>query len=493
MVRALCRAAPNGSDMLYDVMLKLALMIDATAQTYGLATFAQKPGERPYLKWVEGLDQDEIAEAESVVAETLLKVSASAEMKAGDQAICLVLAMATARREGVAMYGRCVRPLSERQAKELKILCDVAQLAHAHALLREEAQPQPQISTQASSIATATLPGMVFVSRRMSELARAVERVKDSDSTVLVTGESGTGKELIARAIHRLSRRAQAAFIPFNCTAAPADLIESLLFGHRKGAFTGAHADHDGLIRAAEGGTLFLDEIGDLPLALQPKLLRFLQEGEVHTLGERAPRRVNVRVVAATHKDLPRAVEEERFREDLYYRVAALTLEVPPLRERPEDIAALISHYLTHYTRRNDHAIAGITAEAIHVLQSYSWPGNVRELAAEIERLVLYTDEGTSITADLISPRVNPSRLPAASEADGRPPAHLENMLDDFERRVITETLRLHDYNIARAATALGLGSRQTLYKKLKRLAINVGDFLQDEQQPGLQLRIERN
>jgi transcriptional regulator with GAF, ATPase, and Fis domain len=183
--------------------------------------------------------------------------------------------MATARREGVAMYGRCVRPLSERQAKELKILCDVAQLAHAHALLREETQPQPQISTQASSIATATLPGMVFVSRRMSELARAVERVKDSDSTVLVTGESGTGKELIARAIHRLSRRAQAAFIPFNCTAAPADLIESLLFGHRKGAFTGAHADHDGLIRAAEGGTLFLDEIGDLPLALQPKLLRF--------------------------------------------------------------------------------------------------------------------------------------------------------------------------------------------------------------------------
>jgi len=306
-----------------------------------------------------------------------------------------------------------------------------------------------------------------------------------------VTGESGTGKELVARAIHRLSRRSQAAFIPFNCTAAPAELIESLLFGHRKGAFTGAHTDHDGLIRAAEGGTLFLDEIGDLPLALQPKLLRFLQEGEVHTLGERSPRKVNVRVVAATHKDLPRAVAEDRFREDLYYRVAALTLEVPALRERPEDIAALISHYLTHYARRNDRAVAGITAEAIHALQNYSWPGNVRELAAEIERLVLYTDEGTSISGDLISPRIRP-RTSAPADAPGAP-AHLENMLDDFERRVITETLRLHDYNVARAATALGLGSRQTLYKKLKRLAINVGDFLQDEQQPGLQLRAERN
>jgi len=331
---------------------------------------------------------------------------------------------------------------------------------------------------------------MVFVSRSMSELARSVERVKDSDSTVLITGESGTGKELVARAVHRLSRRAPAPFIPFNCTAAPADLIESLLFGHRKGAFTGAHADHEGLVRAAEGGTLFLDEIGDLPLALQPKLLRFLQEGEVHTLGERAPRRVNVRVVAATHKDLLKAVSEGAFREDLYYRVAALTVPVPPLRERPEDTAALISHFLTHYARRNDRAIAGITAEAINVLQNYSWPGNARELAAEIERLVLYTDEGSYIGVEHISPRIRPADAPAQAEASATP-ANLEHLLEDFERRVITETLRRNDYNVARAAVALGLGSRQTLYKKLKRLTINVGDFLQDDRQPGLQLRAD--
>src|SRR6185503_8504448 len=144
---------------------------------------------------------------------------------------------------------------------------------------------------------------------------------------------------------------------------------------------------------AAEGGTLFLDEIGDLPLALQPKLLRFLQEGEIHTLGERSPRKVNVRVLAATHKDLEKLVRENLFREDLYYRIATLTVKVPPLRERPEDISALISHYLSHYARRNERPISGITAQAIQILETYAWPGNIRELAAEIERLVLYAED----------------------------------------------------------------------------------------------------
>ena len=414
MVRALCRAATNGSDILYDVMLKLALMVDATAQTYGLATFAQKAGECPRLKWAEGLEPEELAEAEAQVAAALAQTETAPEPQVGDHAICLALAVPTPQRAGAAIYGRCVRPLSARQAQELRLLSDVARLAHEHALLREAVQ-QPRAATMPAPVVAATaLPGMVFVSRAMAALARAVERIKDSDSTVLITGESGTGKELVARAIHHLSRRAHAQFIPFNCTAAPSELIESLLFGHRKGAFTGAHADHEGLIRAAEGGTLFLDEIGDLPLALQPKLLRFLQEGEVHTLGERTPRKVNVRVVAATHKDLERAVREDRFREDLYYRVAALTLHVPPLRERPEDTGALISHFLTHFARRNDRAVAGITAEAIQALQHYSWPGNVRELAAEIERLVLYTDEGAIIDSKQISPRIQQAALVTA-------------------------------------------------------------------------------
>lgn len=490
MVRALCKAANTGSDILYDVMLKAALMVDSVANTYGMATFAQKTGERPYLKWVEGLDSEEIADAEAKVEAALTVAEGGQELKAGDLNICLVLSAATHLQEGSAIYGRFVRPLTEGQASELRILSDVARLAHVHAHLREELH-KPAKSPKGAEVIASTLPGMVFVSRAMSELSRSVERIKDSDSTVLITGESGTGKELIARAVHRLSRRSHAPFIPFNCTAAPADLIESLLFGHRKGAFTGAHTDHEGLIRAAEGGTLFLDEIGDLPLALQPKLLRFLQEGEVHTLGERAPRKVNVRVLAATHKDLLKSVRDGVFREDLYYRVAALAVHVPPLRERPDDTAALISHFLSHYARRNDHAVAGITTEAIAALQNYSWPGNVRELAAEIERLVLYTDEGAYIVAEDVSRRVRPAcEGPPPADAKGLP-AHLENMLEDYERRVITETLRRNDYNVARAAVALGLGSRQTLYKKLKRLAINVGDFLQDDQQPGLQLRAD--
>lgn len=489
MVRALCQAATRGPDLLYEVILKLTLMVDSTAQTYGLATWTQKAGERPHLKWVEGLNHDELAEAEAVVMTALSLPEKATQISAGDQAICMVLTTATGEREGAAIYGRCVRPLNERQAKELSMLAEVAQLAHAHVALRVDQTQAQQV--KAPVVTSAALPGMVFTSRAMTGVARAVERIKDSESTVLITGESGTGKELVARAIHRLSRRSQGEFIPFNCTAAPADLIESMLFGHRKGAFTGAHSDYEGMIRAAEGGTLFLDEIGDLPLALQPKLLRFLQESEVHTLGERAPRKVSVRVLAATHKDLEKEVREGRFREDLYYRVASLSIHVPPLRERPEDTGLLISHYLTHYARRNDHAIAGITAEAINSLQNYSWPGNVRELAAEIERLVLYADEGSLIRLEHLNARILPKEVRAGLHAE-ESNANLEHMLEDFERRVITETLKRNDYNVARTSAALGLGSRQTLYKKLKRLAIDVGNFLQEDTEPGLQLRAER-
>jgi transcriptional regulator with PAS, ATPase and Fis domain len=327
---------------------------------------------------------------------------------------------------------------------------------------------------------------MVFSSRAMAEVARSVQRIKDSDSTILVTGESGTGKELIARAIHRLSRRSEREFVPFNCSAVPAELIESMLFGHRKGTFTGALSDQLGLIRSAENGTLFLDEIGDLPLPLQPKLLRFLQEGEVHTLGDRAPRKVNVRVIAATHKDLEQLVKEKLFREDLYYRIATLNLKVPALRERPEDISTLISHFISLYARKNDRPISGITWEAIQILETYSWPGNIRELAGEIERLVLYADEGGSIQPDNISPRIRPYISTSSLEPSAE---RLEDLLESYERRVITETLKRHDCNVARASEALGLGSRQTLYKKLKRLAIDIGDFLQEDTEPGMQYR----
>lgn len=479
IVRAVCEAANGGPDLLYEVMIKMSLMVEATAPTYGLSIWATSDSGKPTLRWAEGLEEQEIAVGESAVAEIFASKARPQPAKEGDQAICLLLASPSATREGAALYGRCVRPLTVQQARELNALSDVAHLAHSH-----QSSSVVPTGTRPATMSSVSLPGMVFSSRAMAEVARNVERIKDSNSTILVTGESGTGKELIARAIHRLSRRSESEFIPFNCSAVPAELIESMLFGHRRGTFTGAMSDQAGLIRSAENGTLFLDEIGDLPLPLQPKLLRFLQEGEIHTLGERAPRKVNVRVIAATHKDLETLVSEKLFREDLYYRIATLTLKVPPLRERREDVCTLISHFISHYARKNERPISGITAEAIQILETYSWPGNIRELAAEIERLVLYAEDDGYIRPENISSRIYPQLN------QGEPPAaKLDDLLESYERRVITEMLKRHDCNVAKASEALGLGSRQTLYKKLKRLAIDIGDFLQEDTEPGMQYR----
>jgi len=480
IVRAVCEAANGGPDLLYEVMIKMSLMVEATAPTYGLSIWATSESGKPTLRWAEGLEETEIAIGETAVAEIFSSKGRPPAVEEGDQSICLLLALPSAAREGAALYGRCVRPLTDQQAKELNALSDVAHLAHSH----QSTTVVPTAAKPISAASVSSLPGMVFSSRAMADVARNVERIKDSHSTTLVTGESGTGKELIARAIHRLSRRSESEFIPFNCSAVPSELIESMLFGHRRGTFTGAMTDQAGLIRSAENGTLFLDEIGDLPLALQPKLLRFLQEGEIHTLGERAPRKVNVRVIAATHKDLETLVSEKLFREDLYYRIATLTIKVPPLRERREDISTLISHFISHYVRRNERPISGITAEAIQILETYSWPGNIRELAAEIERLVLYAEDDGYIRPENISQRIRPQN--GQPECTGE---RLDDLLESYERRVITETLKRHDCNVAKTSEALGLGSRQTLYKKLKRLAIDVGEFLQEDTEPGMQYR----
>jgi transcriptional regulator with PAS, ATPase and Fis domain len=483
IVRAVCEAASGGPDLLYEVMIKVSLMVEATAPTYGLSIWATSDAGKPTLRWAEGLEDQELATGEGAVTDAFFSKGRPQPAKEGDRSICILLALPSTAREGAALYGRCVRPLTIQQAKDLNALSDIAHLAHAHQS-SANVDPGPGIARPASVSSVSSLPGMVFSSRAMCEVAKNVERIKDSNSTILVTGESGTGKELIARAIHRLSRRAESEFIPFNCSAVPAELIESMLFGHRRGTFTGAMSDQAGLIRSAENGTLFLDEIGDLPLPLQPKLLRFLQEGEIHTLGEHAPRKVNVRVIAATHKDLETLVSEKLFREDLYYRIATLTLKVPPLRERREDISTLISHFVSHYARKNERPISGITSDAIQILETYSWPGNVRELGAEIERLVLYAEDDGYIRPENISLRICPQGAQTEVTAE-----RLDELLESYERRVITETLKRHDCNVAKASEALGLGSRQTLYKKLKRLAIDIGDFLQEDTEPGMQYR----
>jgi formate hydrogenlyase transcriptional activator len=289
-----------------------------------------------------------------------------------------------------------------------------------------------------------------------------VERVAPTDSTVLVLGETGTGKELIARAIHNLSVRCGRPFIRLNCAAIPFDLLESELFGHEKGAFTGAVTQKIGRFEMADTGTLFLDEIGDLPLALQPKLLRVLQEQEFERLGSGRTHHINVRLVAATHRDLAQMVARNEFRSDLYYRLNVFPVLVPPLRERREDIPLLVSHFVEIFARRMDKRIDPIPEKTTNALMAYPWPGNVRELQNLIERAVIRSDNG-----------VLPNPLPR-SEEDAYTMTPSEGTFMDSQRALILQALRAAGGMIGGprgAAARLGL-KRTTLVSKMKRLGI---------------------
>ncbi len=340
--------------------------------------------------------------------------------------------------------------------------------------------------TQApDSLAGASLmPGFIHSSPAMTRLVEEVHKIRSSDVTVLVTGESGTGKELVARAIHALSSRRGKVFIPFNCTAVPKELSEGYLFGYRRGAFTGAVSDSAGVIRTAAGGTLFLDEIGDLPLDVQPKLLRFLQEGEIQPLGEQRPQKVDVRIIAATNTDLEAMVADGRFREDLYYRLNVIRLRVPPLRERRSEMPAIVSYYINHYSAKFGRRDVQITPQTLDLLMVCDWPGNVRQLTNEIQRIVARAEDGTVITPDHLSPELRRTSAPAAGSGMLLAPdtglaaaaatqaisqgLTLADAMAELERRMIAEALRKHNGNISRASRELGL-TRRGLYLKLGR------------------------
>jgi formate hydrogenlyase transcriptional activator len=289
-----------------------------------------------------------------------------------------------------------------------------------------------------------------------------VERVAATDSTVLILGETGTGKELIARAVHSISPRCGRPFVKLNCAAIPFDLLESELFGHEKGAFTGAIAQKMGRFELADQGTLFLDEIGDIPLALQPKLLRVLQEQEFERLGSGRTHKVNVRLVAATHRDLQEMVDHNQFRSDLYYRLNVFPIQLPALRERREDIVPLVAHYVEIFSRRMGKRIDRIPTEILSAFEAYPWPGNVRELQNLIERAVILSDDGRFH---------NP--LPRGVTApSGSAPETVT--LKDSERALILRTLETAGWVIAGASGAaakLGL-KRTTLIAKMKKLGI---------------------
>lgn len=320
-------------------------------------------------------------------------------------------------------------------------------------------------------------PEIIGESPAMQELFEIMERVAATDTNVLITGESGTGKELVANAIHRRSRRAEANFQVIDCTAIPETLFESIVFGHAKGAFTGAVKDQPGLLRQCDGGTAFFDEIGEMPAPLQAKLLRVVQEQTFTPVGKTTPVRVDTRFLCATNRDLEMEVNAGRFRRDLFYRLAVIHIELPPLRERGEDILLLAQHFL-HRLQATEQRVQGFTGETQAILLRHAWPGNIRELRNVVERGVALA-RGEWITPADLPPSMQRSLSdpePAPDSTEPSPPASRAEALDHAERDYLLAILRENAGNIAQSARQAGL-SRQGLHKLLKRHGIDANDF----------------
>ncbi len=312
-------------------------------------------------------------------------------------------------------------------------------------------------------------------SRPMRELFQQIRMAAPTRVTVLIQGESGTGKELIANAIHQHSDRKRARFLPLNCAAIPANLIESELFGHERGSFTGADKAHQGKFEQATGGTLFLDEIGELSLDLQAKLLRVLEERVVTRVGGTQPIPVDVRIITATHRDLPQMVAEQKFREDLMYRLKVVEIRIPPLRERMEDIPLLLQAFIAQFNREHGKQVKGVSPDVLHLLTSHSWPGNVRELRNLVERMVIFCAEEEVRVAHLPYD-FRPSHVPVTAQASGS--GHLAlvsgdsiQALDEMEKQAIFRALQETGGNKTQAARVLGIGVR-TLHRKLNEYRI---------------------
>jgi DNA-binding NtrC family response regulator len=317
---------------------------------------------------------------------------------------------------------------------------------------------------------------IVFSGEKMRKLLAQVERVAASETRVCILGETGTGKELVARTIHEKSSRRDGPYVTLNCAAVPAELIESELFGHEKGSFTGAASRHIGKFEQATDGTLFLDEIGDMPLAMQAKLLRVLEQGEVERIGGDKPVKVNVRVVVATHRKLEEQVKQGSFRQDLFHRIFVFPVTLPPLRERTEDIPALVQHFAAQIVKQNGWKEISFDPEAIRALQSYSWPGNIRELRNVVERMLLFA-ENDRVTPATVQAAL-PAQLAGESAAIGASAATgtLAQRIEVVERQMILDEIKRHNQNITNTAKALGL-ERSHLYKKCQQLGIDLREL----------------
>ncbi|MDR6676925.1 sigma-54 interaction domain-containing protein [Pseudomonas oryzihabitans] len=381
---------------------------------------------------------------------------------------CLPLSDPAGQVEGLLVQASRTRRDLEAHAE---ILAPLGRFALAQSQLLERAQALPMIQGPAQP-ATASTPadgfGMLGDGGAMRQVHRLIGKVLHTPITVLLTGETGTGKELVARAIHERGSRRTRPFVVQNCAALPEHLLESELFGYRKGAFTGAERDRAGLFDAANGGTLFLDEIGDMPLTLQAKLLRVLQEGEVRPLGSAETHKVDVRIVAATHRNLLRLVEQGTFREDLYYRLTHFPIQLPPLRERGEDLPLLARHFADQACACLQRSRCRWSSAALDLLAGHAFPGNVRELKGLVERAVLLCD-GNELLPEHFA--IRPTTLATATSS-----LTLRERLDQLERGLLVDCLRKNRGNQTQAAQELGLPRRTLLYR-LQRLSIRSSDL----------------
>lgn len=357
------------------------------------------------------------------------------------------------RAVGQGAYDFLCKPID---MEELKVILKRA--FHVAQLEREYRQMQYRLGDD-------NFEGMLGASQQMQEIFGLIRKVATTEAPVLILGESGTGKEMVAQAIHRQSGRRDGPFVAINCGAIPETLLESELFGHEKGSFTGAHAQRKGRIESAAGGTLFLDEIGELPLQLQVKLLRFLQEQTIERVGGRTCIQIDTRVIAATNMDLADAKQKGNFREDLFYRLAVVVIKLPPLRERPSDVLLMARSFLRRFSAQNDKEVREFSPQAHRALEQYTWPGNVRELENRVRRAVIMA-EGRFVT---------PQDLELAEAAENGAPRSLRVARENLEREMVLHALQQHNGKITPAAAELGI-SRPTFYELMEKLGIHKPD-----------------